>query len=31
MKAVPKFEIAGYNGAEVSVKIAFGELKKYKV
>jgi hypothetical protein len=28
---VPKSEIAGYNGAEVSLKIAFGELKKYKV
>ena len=28
---VPKSEIAGYNGAEVSLKIAFGDLKKYKV
>jgi hypothetical protein len=28
---VPKSEIEGYNGAEVSLKIAFGELKKYKV
>ena len=28
---VPKSEIAGYDGAEVSLKIAFGDLKKYKV
>jgi hypothetical protein len=28
---VPKSEVEGYNGAEVSLKIAFGELKKYKV
>ena len=28
---VPKSEIAGYNGAEVSLKIPFRELKKYKV
>jgi hypothetical protein len=28
---VPKSEIEGYNGAEVSLKIPFGELKKYKV
>jgi hypothetical protein len=28
---VPKSEIAGYDGAEVSLKIPFGELKKYKV
>ena len=28
---VPKSEIEGFNGAEVSLKIAFGELKKYKV
>jgi len=27
---VPKSEIAGYDGAEVSLKIPFGELKKYK-
>ena len=28
---VPKSEIEGFNGAEVSLKIPFGELKKYKV
>jgi hypothetical protein len=28
---VPKSEVEGYNGAEVSLKIAFSELKKYKV
>jgi hypothetical protein len=28
---VPKSEIEGYNGAEVSLKITFGELNKYKV
>jgi hypothetical protein len=28
---VPKSEIDGFNGAEVSLKIPFGELKKYKV
>jgi len=28
---VPKSEVEGYNGAEVSLKITFGELKKYKV
>jgi hypothetical protein len=28
---VPKSEIEGYNDAEVSLKITFGELNKYKV
>jgi hypothetical protein len=28
---VPKSEIEGYNGAEASLKIPFGELNKYKV
>jgi hypothetical protein len=28
---LPKSEIAGYDGAEVSLKINFGELGKYKV
>jgi hypothetical protein len=28
---VPKSEIEEFNGAEVSLKIPFGELKKYKV
>ena len=28
---VPKSEIAGYDGAEVSLKIPFGELRKCKV
>jgi hypothetical protein len=28
---VPKSEIEGFNGAEVSLKIPFGELRKYKV
>jgi hypothetical protein len=28
---VPKSEIEAYDGAEVSLKIPFGELKKYKV
>jgi hypothetical protein len=28
---VPKSEIEGYNGAEVSLKITYGEMKKYKV
>ena len=28
---VPKSEVDGYNGAEVSLKITFGELRKYKV
>ncbi|MFL6418466.1 MAG: hypothetical protein ACJ71P_03490 [Nitrososphaeraceae archaeon] len=28
---VPKSEIEGFNGAEVSLKITFGELRKYKV
>jgi hypothetical protein len=28
---LPKSEVEGYNGAEVSLKITFGELKKYKV
>jgi len=27
---VPKSEIEAYDGAEVSLKIPFGELKKYK-
>jgi hypothetical protein len=27
---VPKSEIEGFNGAEVSLKIAFGELKNTK-
>jgi hypothetical protein len=28
---LPKSEIEGYNDAEVSLKITFGELSKYKV
>jgi hypothetical protein len=28
---VPKSEIEGYNGAEASLKITFGELNKYEV
>ena len=28
---LPKSEVEGYNGAEVFLKITFGELKKYKV
>src|SRR5919199_4642146 len=28
---LPKSEVEGYNGAEVSLKITYGELKKYKV
>jgi hypothetical protein len=28
---VPKSEIEEFNGAEVSLKIPFGDLKKYKV
>ena len=28
---VPKSQIEGYNGAEVSLKITVGELNKYKV
>jgi hypothetical protein len=28
---VPKSEIEGYNGAEVSLKISLGELRRYKV
>jgi hypothetical protein len=28
---LPKSQIEGYNGAEVFLKITFGELKKYKV
>jgi hypothetical protein len=28
---LPKSQIAGYDGAEVSLKITFGELEKYKV
>jgi len=28
---VPKSEIEEFDGAEVSLKIPFGELKKYKV
>jgi hypothetical protein len=28
---VPKSEVEGYNGSEVSLKITFGELGKYKV
>jgi hypothetical protein len=28
---LPKSQVEGYNGAEVSLKITFGELKKYKV
>ncbi len=29
--ALPKDKIEGYNGAEVFLKIDFGELEKYKV
>jgi hypothetical protein len=28
---LPKSQIEGYDGAEVSLKITFGELEKYKV
>lgn len=28
---LPKSQVEGYNGAEVSLKISFGELEKYKV
>jgi hypothetical protein len=28
---VPKSEIEGYDGAEVHLKITFGEMEKYKV
>jgi hypothetical protein len=28
---IPKSEIEEFNGAEVSLKIPFGDLKKYKV
>jgi hypothetical protein len=28
---LPKSQVEGYNGAEVSLKITFGELDKYKV
>jgi hypothetical protein len=28
---LPKSQIEGYDGAEVSLKITFGELGKYKV
>jgi len=28
---LPKSQVAGYDGAEVSLKITFGELEKYKV
>jgi hypothetical protein len=28
---LPKSQVEGYNGAEVFLKITFGELKKYKV
>jgi hypothetical protein len=27
---LPKSQVAGYDGAEVSLKITFGELEKYK-
>jgi len=28
---LPKSQVEGYNGAEVFLKITFGELNKYKV
>jgi len=28
---LPKSQVEGYDGAEVSLKITFGELEKYKV
>ena len=28
---LPKSQVEGYNGAEVSLKITFGDLDKYKV
>jgi hypothetical protein len=28
---LPKSQVEGYNGSEVSLKITFGELEKYKV
>jgi hypothetical protein len=28
---LPKSQVEGYNGAEASLKITFGELEKYKV
>ena len=28
---LPKSQVGGYDGAEVSLKITFGELDKYKV
>ena len=28
---LPKSQVEGYDGAEVSLKIPFGELRKYKV
>jgi hypothetical protein len=28
---LPKPQVEGYDGAEVSLKITFGELEKYKV
>ena len=28
---LPKSQVEGYDGAEVSLKITYGELKKYKV
>ena len=28
---LPKSQVEGYNGAEVFLKITFGELKKYKI
>ena len=28
---LPKSQVEGYNGAEVSLKITFAELEKYKV
>ena len=28
---LPKSQVAGYDGAEVLLKITFGELEKYKV
>lgn len=28
---LPKSQVEGYNGAEVSLKITFGELERYKV
>ena len=28
---LPKSQVEGYNGAEVSLKVTIGELEKYKV